>query len=923
MPDARALIDRLPSLYRPEPDDGSLLATFLNAVAAELGRARDEASMVLPAHWSQHADRAVLDAWFARQRSAAGLPALVPTDLIDFADPVAALIAIKDANTPLTQHLRAGLSAPLRTELDAWDDTEQGPPKPLQRRVLDALNRRVRGEALYNADRFTGITLLPETIARAESNPVGAERTVVNVQLLIEAFPDELRRAVLDLPWVRDLGRLGAVVPLVPWREPSTLRESAEAYRVRLRRMVALYRNGLGTVGALRSVVEATLPIDVAQPPELRDAPFEIEEFAPLQNQVTQAPTNGPPDELVGPLMRWQLENSGLHDVAPTLFITGLETGPGISETVDPMVELYAVGAERPRIGIGYDGTLAADQTLRLRPAHSTWTTGAAGLLRAEHLPADDSIADPSSPGVSAAVAGAPANIVAIAHTPDGMFWAAGDNGTRLARFDGNAWSDVATGLPAVRCLVAGADELLIGTANGLSRTPLFPEDDDFTPEPIAGFGSVAIRAIGSARVDGTRFIGTDTGALSWNGVTAPVPLPLGGGTGVATAVRAVHHDASGSVHFAGDLGVFEHQPATDAWFWYSGQHFTEQSPEWRAFAAGSSDTPADERVFLPPVFAVHRGPDASLWFGTAAGIARYVARSQGGSTYTTLLEAYPDLTTGSVRQIHQDERGGVWFCTDRGLLRYDGRDFYQRRAGAWVHLGRSDLLPGIVAQERGAWRFDRASGQWQRFDTRGAGFVVPAIQLRTTAEPAVIAVVVSDAVVADIGAIEEEEFAAASAVAASDLFLHIQPTEDRIVNGGIPYIPRLPVGESTWRYLSREPVDLVPAAAEHRPAWSMEGRLFPPPPDLDAPYAGRWDVTPPFDGHFDQAVFSYDPAARVAFAFGPTQPCSVLVRLRRRAGQASIDPAVIDRVWEGMQLVRPAGVRTTLAVDDTIVKGS
>jgi hypothetical protein len=102
-----------------------------------------------------------------------------------------------------------------------------------------------------------------------------------------------------------------------------------------------------------------------------------------------------------------------------------------------------------------------------------------------------------------------------------------------------------------------------------------------------------------------------------------------------------------------------------------------------------------------------------------------------------------------------------------------------------------------------------------------------------------------------------------------------------------------------------------------------MEGRLFPPPPALDAPYAGRFDITPPPDGQFDQAVFSYDPAAKVAFAFAPTQPCSVLVRLHRRTGEPSFDPAILDRVWEGIQLVRPAGIRTRLAVDETIVRGS
>jgi hypothetical protein len=921
MPDASRMIERLPSLYRPEPNDGTLLTEALQAIAAELEIARDECSMIMPAHWTGHADRATLDPWFTLRRSRAGLPPLTPTDHLDYADARAALIAIKDAHTPLTSHLRSEFATPLVAELNDWDDL-QAPPVPLQRRVLDALNRRVRGSGLYTAERFAGIALPTELVARAEANPVGAERTAINVLLLLAAFPNALRRAHLDLPWVRDLGRLGAVVPLVPWREPASAKESVESFRIRLQRMVALYRNGLGTLSALRSIVEATLPIDSGAPPELRDAPFEIEEFVPITFAVEQVPTNGPPDRMVGPLMRWEIGNPGLNAITPTLYVTGVAPGAGISETIDPMIELYQVGSNKPRIGIGYSGTVDPDATLRLRPAYATWTIGDAGLLRADHLPGAEA-ADPTSPGAPAEVSDSPADIVAVECTADGIIWAAADGGATLARFDGNAWAEIANGVDEIRCLAATSDALLVGTADGLLRLPLYPEDDDHTPEPVDGFAGVAVRTIGVLRNDGIRLIGTDEGLLSWDGSNAPTSLPVGGGDGLTTPIDAIHHDATGNVQVSGELGVFEYQPVADTWFWYSGEVFTEQSPEWLAFGATPQSRPSEANVFVPPVLAVHRGPDASLWMGTEAGIARYVARAASGVSFTTMLEAFPDLTTGPVTQIFSDARGGVWFCTDRGLLRYDGRDFWQRRGGSWAHLGRADVLPGIVAQERGAWRFSRANAQWQRFDVRAKVFAVPAVDLRTTAEPAVVAVMVTDTVRADIGVLEPSGFVAASAVAGGDLYLHIQPTEDRIVSGGIPYIPRLPVGASSWRYLTREPADLVPAEMGHRPAWSMEGRLFPPPPALDAPFAGRWDVNPPSDGNFDQAVYAYDPAAKVTFEFGPTQPCSVLVRLRRRNGDPKFDPAILDRVWEGIQLVRPAGIRAQLAVDETIVRGS
>jgi hypothetical protein len=34
------------------------------------------------------------------------------------------------------------------------------------------------------------------------------------------------------------------------------------------------------------------------------------------------------------------------------------------------------------------------------------------------------------------------------------------------------------------------------------------------------------------------------------------------------------------------------------------------------------------------------------------------------------------------------------------------------------------------------------------------------------------------------------------------------------------------------------------------------------------------------------------------------------------------MDPAVLDRVWQGIQQVRPAGVQAVLAVEEEIVRG-
>jgi hypothetical protein len=103
----------------------------------------------------------------------------------------------------------------------------------------------------------------------------------------------------------------------------------------------------------------------------------------------------------------------------------------------------------------------------------------------------------------------------------------------------------------------------------------------------------------------------------------------------------------------------------------------------------------------------------------------------------------------------------------------------------------------------------------------------------------------------------------------------------------------------------------------EDRPSWTIEGRLLPPP-DGEAPEEGRYDLPSGFDG----AVFAFNPAARVTYNWEPRRPMTVLARLKQLSANDHIDPAIIDRVWQGIQQVRPAGVRAALAVEEEVVRG-
>ncbi|MGH2542241.1 MAG: two-component regulator propeller domain-containing protein, partial [Ardenticatenaceae bacterium] len=407
-----------------------------------------------------------------------------------------------------------------------------------------------------------------------------------------------------------------------------------------------------------------------------------------------------------------------------------------------------------------------------------------------------------------------------------------------------------------------------------------------------------------------TRWLATVEGAGLLGVDDAFTLSPLQG-----TEVYAIHEDRAGALYFGAALGLFYFQPGTGEWYRYAGTERTEQVGDWALF---TGTLPAEEEVALPPVRAVLRGPDASLWIGTEQGIARYRARAASGRglTYETLLEAYPDLTTERVFTIRQDQRGLLWFGTARGLFRYDGRDWWHHTAEGWRRLGQAD---SIYAQPdrpraRGAWFFRRATDQWLRFDE------VAPVPLRTTEEPPVTAIYWLDELVAERGTWDGKTFTGTETIPPGDFSVRFKPQEERIVAGGVPALPRLPVGSSTWRYLSTEPEALVPPA--DLPFWSTEGRLFPPPPVEEAPAEGRYDVVaPPPPGNFEESVFAYDPVVRIHLHWEAQRPLTVLARLHKRNPTEEIDPAILDRIWQGMQQVRPAGVRVMLAVGEEIVR--
>ncbi len=744
---------------------------------------------------------------------------------------------------------------------------------------------------------------------------------------------------VRHFPYIDDLGRLASLLLLPPWQEPvvqngdsAAAPETVETYRQRIERIVALYTNGLGTREAMRRMTEAQLPVDVDAPPERRDRPFDVEEYAPLAPVTVPVQISGQPTDRLGPLMHWPLENDGLAPVAPTVFIQAPtsseleETGPDgerrFAAADTPLLELYRGGPLR--LGLAYRDTVPNGQTLRIRPVYASWLGLDGGIGTAVAAPGDDEL-DPTVPGPWTTVEDGPSGAVsALLRTSDNTLWAGLASG-ELWRSDGAGWTKAVTVQP-IHCLAEDGLDLLLGTDGGLLRMGRFP-DDGFAALVEPNPDGRVVRAL-LHTADGTWWAGTSKGLgrIEAGDMFAPTPFEV--------EVLALAGDSTGAVYAGGVMGLVAYRPDVEQWWWYSGEAASDEISEWRSFdPTDGGSFPTEPQIFLPPVTAVLRTRDGALWIGTEHGLARYVARGEGGPVaFRTLLEAFPDLCPGGVDALVEDERGYLWACTDRGLLRYDGRDWFefQSAGDAWVQLGRADsLYPGESEPvPRGAWRFRRAGSVWQRFDTTLASpdWISFGGAVRTTEEQPVHALAFTDGLAADLVDWNPADFSVSGStgVDPSRFVLRVKLDRDRrVADGGIPALPRVPAGTSEWRYLSLEPAEApLPAS---RPAWTIEGRLLPTEVPAPDPEPSRYDMglPDPLDeqSEFDESVFAFPPAARVGFAWEPRRPLSVLVRLGRRGPADAIDPAALDRVFAGMQQVRSAGVRAVLAVGEKRVR--
>ena len=125
------------------------------------------------------------------------LPAFVDRLKTPLEAGAAPLITGKAPADAVTVFLRGQLSPATRAALDDYQGGQTN-LTPLVRGLTNDLNRIVSGPGIYDAQRFSGVTLRPKTRKLLASHPEGDQLALLNRLLLEDAYPDDLARSDLE-----------------------------------------------------------------------------------------------------------------------------------------------------------------------------------------------------------------------------------------------------------------------------------------------------------------------------------------------------------------------------------------------------------------------------------------------------------------------------------------------------------------------------------------------------------------------------------------------------------------------------------------------------------------------------------------------------------------------------------------------------
>jgi H+/Cl- antiporter ClcA/CBS domain-containing protein len=117
-----------------------------------------------------------------------GSPLLSSNDIIA-PDSLAMKLKQPPESDPLSRHIAVQLSPVTRSILSNYDGTVSG---EFQKAVAEDLNRIMASGALFSTQRFSAVTLSPDTVSLLAQKPEGGDLVRLNRKLLLDAFPQEI-----------------------------------------------------------------------------------------------------------------------------------------------------------------------------------------------------------------------------------------------------------------------------------------------------------------------------------------------------------------------------------------------------------------------------------------------------------------------------------------------------------------------------------------------------------------------------------------------------------------------------------------------------------------------------------------------------------------------------------------------------------
>src|SRR5258708_7172539 len=132
-------------------------------------------------------DGQTLDGWIQIENSAISLSAAGITDPVKFAE------RLSTGTDALSVFLRSRLQDSVKTDLTAYSASSANAKAVVAAAEKD-LNQAIGGPSIYDAARFHGMVLRPETAALLKQQPQGVRLARLNKLLLEDAYPAELAR---------------------------------------------------------------------------------------------------------------------------------------------------------------------------------------------------------------------------------------------------------------------------------------------------------------------------------------------------------------------------------------------------------------------------------------------------------------------------------------------------------------------------------------------------------------------------------------------------------------------------------------------------------------------------------------------------------------------------------------------------------